>query len=1116
MLSPPGETQDVKDQILIELDRALRARLVRDSLLVLLGHTALLVLITVVMWGDTPGFQLEWWIVSVFVVTLARTIWQRRAGRPELTDGALLNGTRALVLLQGLAWGIGAAILQQSISIEYTAIVLMGLAGLVTAGTNTLAADRPSIYILLGSMYVPVVIGLLSAGTGRVTLVVAIMNVIFVFAMLLLHQRGYVALVEQLRTSIALKGSEARFRRVVESNIIGVCFWEPAGLISEANDELLRLLGYTREDLVAGLLNWRSLSPPEFAAAAIQAVRATMAGESTPPRAKELLRKDGSRVPVLVGLAPLNEPGNRGVAFILDMTTSTRAEQQARWRAALLTAQVRASADGILIVDTQGRKVLQNQRLEGLFAIPQEIVDDDDDSKQRIFVATQVKYPEPFLARIEHLNSHPDEISRDEVELANGTVLDRYSSPVTGEAGENYGRIWTFHDVTEHKQAADAMREARDLAERAAETRSMFLANMSHEIRTPMNAVLGMVEIVLDSELSAEQRHSLELVRSSAESLLGVLNDVLDYSKIEAGHLDVEAIPFDLPKLVHTTASLLSVRAREKDLELIPDVASDVPVLVSGDPSRLRQVLTNLIGNALKFTVTGEVVVGVRAAPLEDGRPGVRFSVRDTGIGIAADRVGHIFEEFTQADGSTSRRFGGTGLGLTIAQRLVGLMGGRISVTTEIAKGSEFVFTLPYVMDPSQSAARPAKPVSLTGRRIIVVDDNSTNRRIYREILTAEGAAVDEAQDFASGQAALRGAVAAGTPPALAMIDVRMPGPDGFELAAAIRRNHALAGTAVLMLTSAGQRGDAARCRELGVSGYLTKPFSRSDLLETVAGILGGTVTKGAVGQVITRYTLSEARQPLRILLAEDNPVNQEVAATMLRRRGHRVDTAGNGLEAVAAVQLESYDLVLMDIQMPQMDGFEATAAIRALGERGKLPIVALTAHALSGERERCLSHGMDGYLPKPFKAHELFATVEGWGTDPHASLQTEPRAPILPTAIPPSVDLENLRSQLHDAGSEDALDGIVDTYLASVPERVATLCRVLVSGTSAEVATAAHALKSSAGAIGARPLATLLAEIEADGRAETLADRSTLAARAEAASDRVLTDLRAYRHQAA
>ena len=559
------------------------------------------------------------------------------------------------------------------------------------------------------------------------------------------------------------------------------------------------------------------------------------------------------------------------------------------------------------------------------------------------------------------------------------------------------------------------------------------------------------------------------------------------------------------------------MRAREKDLELIPDIASDVPVLVSGDPSRLRQVLTNLIGNALKFTATGEVVIGVRAATLEDGRPGVRFSVRDTGIGIAADRVGHIFEEFTQADGSTSRRFGGTGLGLTIAQRLVGLMGGRISVTTEMGKGSEFMFTLPYLIDASQSAARPATPVSLTGRRIIVVDDNSTNRRIYREILTAEGAVVDEATDFASGQAALHAALASGTPPVLAMIDVRMPGPDGFELAAAIRRDHALAGTAVLMLTSAGQRGDAARCRELGVSGYLTKPFSRSDLLETVAGILGGTVTKGAVGQVITRYTLSEARQPLRILLAEDNPVNQEVAATMLRRRGHRVDTAVNGLEAVAAVQRESYDLVLMDIQMPEMDGFEATAAIRALGERGKLPIIALTAHALSGERERCLSHGMDGYLPKPFKAHELFATVEGWGVDRNTEPQADRRAPIpLPAVIPPSVDLENLRSQLHDAGSEDALDGIVDTYLASVPERVATLCRVLVSGTSAEVATAAHALKSSAGAIGARPLATLLAEIEADGRAETLADRPTLAARAEAASDRVLTDLRAYRHLAA
>ncbi len=492
---------------------------------------------------------------------------------------------------------------------------------------------------------------------------------------------------------------------------------------------------------------------------------------------------------------------------------------------------------------------------------------------------------------------------------------------------------------------------------------------------------------------------------------------------------------------------------------------------------------------------------------MADGRPGVLFSVRDTGVGIVAEKLADIFEEFTQADGSTSRRFGGTGLGLTISQRLAWLMGGRITVTSEVGRGSEFRFTLPLVAEPVPMPAVSAKSDSLTGRFILVVDDRPINRRICEEMLMAAGARVEGAEDAASALARLRAACDAGSPASLAIVDVQMPGQDGYELARQIRGDPTLAATPLLMLTSAGRRGDAARCRELGVAGYLTKPVSRSDLLETVAAILEGGGAWSPQGSIITRHSLAEARESVRILVAEDNPVNQDVAATMLRRRGHRVDLAGNGREAIAAVRDTRYDVVLMDIQMPEVDGFEATAAIRQLPGCQDLPIIALTAHAFSAERERCLAAGMNGFLSKPFRAQELFAVVEGRGAGSSRAPAESPRV-----VGPVPVDLDTLRRQLHEAGAEAALDGIVDTFLESVPERVTTLHRALTRGSPAEVATAAHALKSSAGVIGAVPLAELLAEIEAAGRADTLSDTGALAERVQRAASAVLTDLRSYR----
>ena len=667
------------------------------------------------------------------------------------------------------------------------------------------------------------------------------------------------------------------------------------------------------------------------------------------------------------------------------------------------------------------------------------------------------------------------EIVRVELERRrqDGRLIQVRLSAAAVKATAEGGLVALYEDISDRKAAEQAMRAARDLAERVARARSAFLANMSHEIRTPMNAVLGFVELVLDTELAPEQRRALELVRSSSEALLTILNDILDYSKIEAEHLELESIPFDLPKVVHGTATLLAVRAREKHLELTVDVPPDVPHLVRGDPTRLRQVLMNLIGNAIKFTEEGEVDVSADWVGHHGDRTAVRFRVRDTGIGISEEQLSHIFDEFTQADASMTRRYGGTGLGLAIARRLVALMGGELTVTSHVGRGSEFSFTLPFPVETPAGAATPGRAVSLGGRRLLVVDDNETNRRILRDMLGAEGMAVHEAHRADAGLEALRRAATARTPFDLAILDAQMPDQDGFELATAIRADAQLARTRLLILTSAGQRGDGERCRQLGIQAYLTKPIARADLIEAVGTVLAGTPSAAGGGDLVTRHSIAESRHTLRILLAEDNVVNQQVATAMLLKRGHQVDVVANGREAVDAVARERYDLVLMDIQMPEMDGFEATARIRGLPEGGTLPIIALTAHALSGERERCLERGMTGYLAKPFKAHELFAVVEARGPD-----GAEPA----PAAAPP-VDVAAFRRTMEEAGAAEAVDGILATFVQTLPERLDALTAATGGDSAEPIQRAAHAFKSAAATIGARALAALLEQIEAAAR---------------------------------
>ncbi len=754
--------------------------------------------------------------------------------------------------------------------------------------------------------------------------------------------------------------------KLFESGPEGIVMTSPAGNVLQINDEFTRMFGYSSKEALGKKIDDLIAGKDEYQAAQ-RITRLTERGEKTVLETVRR-RKDGTAIHVSLLGSPIVVDGRVQSVYAIyrDITARKTAEEAVQKEAAKLSALVAGMEEGLLLVDAQDRIVEVNDYFLKLMGRRREEL--VGRSVRDIYSGMTVKEIEEILIRFKS-DSGSQTVVRQSL-MANLEVVMRLQ-PIYRN-GQYEGVFFNLVDVTE-------LVVARQEALAANRAKSEFLANMSHEIRTPLNGIFGMLELAQETSLNQEQRDYLDSIQISAQSLLNILNDILDFSKIEAKKIELESVEFDLRDCVENSIISTAPLAHKKGLELITQIDVGQAERVVGDPGRLRQIILNLINNAIKFTERGEVSVDVRKESQSGQEITLHVTVADTGIGIPEAKQKMIFDAFAQVDSSTSRRFGGTGLGLTISSQLVDLMKGKIWVKSEVGQGSQFHFTVKLgearAVEKKMTLARLN---DLAGLHVLVVDDNLTNRKILAKTLSLWKMNTVETDDGPDALEKIQAAKSAGKPFSLILVDAMMPAMDGFSLVHKIKQQHDLGEAIIMMLTSIGVRGDAVRCRELGINAYLIKPIRQADLLNAVLTAFGMKPMEPEARPLITRHTLREAGLGLQILLAEDNVINQKVAERLLVKLGHSVKVVSNGQEALEALAAGAFDFIFMDVQMPGLDGLEATSAIRSREKQtgGHIPIVAMTAHALKGDRERCLEAGMDGYLSKPLKSEDMSQAV--------------------------------------------------------------------------------------------------------------------------------------------
>ncbi len=894
--------------------------------------------------------------------------------------------------------------------------------------------------------------------------------------------------------------SEARHRAVLENMADGLITIDAHGIVESFNQAAERIFGYETAEVVGHNI---SMLMPEPHASAHDGYlsRYLMSGETQCvglTREVEGLGKDGSLLPLELKVSEIREGERRiFIGILRDMRERKRAEEELR-----LAAVAFDTHEGIMITDREANILRVNRAFTTITGFTEEEVIGQNPRIMKSGRQSEEFYRRMWNALLEEGQWSGEIWNR----RRNGEIYPQWASitAVRNRQGEISHYVGSFLDISEIKeqqrlleQKTVELEEARDAAEDAARAKSEFLATMSHEIRTPMNGVLGMTQLLTETKLDREQHEFVQTIDNSGRALLSIINDILDFSKIDAYKMELEPISFDLEQTAFEVTQLLASKAEEKGLELLFHYAPGCPHHLIGDAGRIRQVLLNLVGNAIKFTTKGHVLLEVASESIEPDRVGLRVNVQDTGIGIALEDQERLFDSFSQADSSTTRKFGGTGLGLAISKKLINLMGGEIGVESTPGEGANFYLRFSL---PRAEAPEPLPQAGLEGVKTLVVDDNKVNRRLLTEQLKGFGMQVETAADAGEGLVMLRNAVEAGQPFQLGVLDYLMPEMDGEEMGRLIQADENLAGLPLVMLTSAGRRGDAKRFEAAGFSAYLTKPIQRDVLRQTLASVLG-VKQQGRDPGLITRYHVTEVQPQAehtasfhgRVLLAEDDPTNQKVALAVLGKLGFETEVAQNGRQALQYLEQADYDIILMDCQMPEMDGYQATREIREREQTGRIPIIAVTANVQESDRKKCLEAGMDDFLSKPFSREDLVEVLSRW-LPQYGSRETAMNAGGVSASLKVktvSVDHATLETLREVMGEEDFAE-LLPTYVASTENSLKLLLQHQPQGELAEIERLAHSLKSSSASIGARHLSALAKDLEQQAREGKTEDLKT------------------------